>query len=88
MSNRLMTEKNLLIAQEVVNIGQQINRTPAQVALNWVRQLQEKCVIGPILGARTETQIKDNLGILDFKLTNNQIEKLNEISKISSKHLF
>jgi diketogulonate reductase-like aldo/keto reductase len=36
----------------------------------------------PIIGARTEVQIKDNLGCLDFELTSDQLKRLDEKSKI------
>lgn len=36
----------------------------------------------PIIGARTEKQLKDNLGCLDFGLTSDQIERLNKASPI------
>jgi aryl-alcohol dehydrogenase-like predicted oxidoreductase len=51
-----------------------------QIALNWLRQQQHqtdkgKGVIISIIGARTEAQIKDNnLGCLDFELTQGQLE--------------
>ena len=39
-------------------------------------------VIIPIIGARTEPQIKDNLGCLDFELTSDQLKRLEKKSKI------
>jgi diketogulonate reductase-like aldo/keto reductase len=50
--------------------------------LNWIRQQKGRGVIIPIIGARTEAQIKDNLGCLDFELTPNHMNRLDEISKI------
>ena len=38
--------------------------------------------IVPILGARTELQIKDNLGCLDFELSSDQLARLSEASPI------
>jgi len=70
MSAAFVNERNLSIATEVQTIAKEINKTPSQIALNWVRQQQQKNrVIIPIIGARTESQIKDNLGCLDFELT-------------------
>ena len=76
-------KEKLAVAAEVIKIAQDIQRTPSQVALNWVRQRQKKAVMIPIIGARTEAQIMDNLGCLDFKLETNQLDQLNEFSKIS-----
>jgi diketogulonate reductase-like aldo/keto reductase len=36
----------------------------------------------PIVGSRKESQIKDNLAYLQFELSNEQMQRLNEISKI------
>ena len=54
---------------ELVKIAEEINRTPSQVAINWVRQQQSKAKILPILGARTLDQLKDNMSVLDFDLS-------------------
>lgn len=64
--------------QTVVELANEIGRSAAQVAINWVRQSAPHVI--PILGARTEAQIKDNLGVLDFKLTEEQIAKLNKVA--------
>jgi aryl-alcohol dehydrogenase-like predicted oxidoreductase len=76
-----LTDHNLKIAETVKSIAQQIGRTSSQVALNWVRQ-QKRGVIIPIFGARTLAQAQDNLGALDFTLTDEQLSKLDEVSKI------
>ena len=60
---------------------------PAQVALNWIRQQkllrqQRQSKIIPIIGARNTSQIKDNLACLEFELSNEQMQRLNEVSKI------
>lgn len=73
-------EANLRIAGEVVKIADEIGRSPAQVALNWVRQ--QPGVIIPIIGARTVEQMKDNLGCLEFSLTEDQLHRLSQVSQI------
>jgi aryl-alcohol dehydrogenase-like predicted oxidoreductase len=82
MSAVFVNKKNLSIADEVQTIAKEIGRTPSQVALNWIRQQKDRGVIIPIIGARTEAQIKDNLGCLDFELSSDHIDRLDEISKI------
>jgi aryl-alcohol dehydrogenase-like predicted oxidoreductase len=78
-----VNERNLSIADEVRTIAQEINRTPSQVALNWIRQQNKsRGVIIPIIGARTEGQIRDNLGCLDFELSVDQLKRLDEKSRI------
>jgi aryl-alcohol dehydrogenase-like predicted oxidoreductase len=84
MSASYVNERNLSIAKVVQTIANEINKTPSQIALNWIRQQQrkQKGVIIPIIGARTEAQIKDDLGCLDFDLTSDQLQRLDEKSKI------
>lgn len=83
MSAAFVNERNLSIATEVQEIANEINKTPSQIALNWIRQQnKDKGVIIPIIGAKTEAQVKDNLGCLDFELTTDQLKRLDEKSKI------
>jgi aryl-alcohol dehydrogenase-like predicted oxidoreductase len=86
-ANRLLNDRNILIAEEVSKIAKEIGCSAAQVALNWIRQQNikvsdRKNKIIPIIGARKETQMKDNLACLDLELTSEQMQRLNEISKI------
>jgi aryl-alcohol dehydrogenase-like predicted oxidoreductase len=94
----LLTDRNGLIVEQVVKIANEIGRSPAQVALNWIRQQHQyqqqqqpnapllttyrKNKIIPIIGARKESQIRDNLECLRFELTNEQLQRLDAISKI------
>jgi aryl-alcohol dehydrogenase-like predicted oxidoreductase len=85
-ANRVLNNRNMLIAQEVSKIAKEIGRSAAQVALNWVRQQNIMSStwnrIIPIIGARKETQVKDNLACIEFELTTEQMKMLNEVSKI------
>jgi aryl-alcohol dehydrogenase-like predicted oxidoreductase len=86
LADMMLTERNLLIAEEVLKIAKEIGRSPAQVALNWVRQqnmsqkLPNKII--PIIGARNTKHLDDNLACLDFELTDKQMQRLNEISRV------
>lgn len=73
-------EQDLVIASEVAQIAREIGCSPAQVAINWVRQ--QPGVMIPILGATKLSQIKDNLESLDHPLEAEHIARLNEISAI------
>lgn len=75
-----LNERNTAIAKEVVAIANEIGCSAGNVALNWVRK--QKGTVIPIVGARKEEQIKDNLNCLNFDLTGEQMNRLNEISKI------
>jgi aryl-alcohol dehydrogenase-like predicted oxidoreductase len=83
MSASFVNERNISIAAEVQAIAKEMSKTPSQVALNWIRQRQkDKAVMIPIVGARTEVQVNDNLGCLDFELTSDQLKRLDEKSRI------
>lgn len=70
----------LRIAQEVIKVAGKYDKTPSQVALNWVRE--QPGVIIPILGAKTVDQLQDNLGFLDFPLDRKDLERLERVSHI------
>jgi aryl-alcohol dehydrogenase-like predicted oxidoreductase len=74
----LANERYISIAAQVQGIADEIGRKPSQVALNWLRQ---RGVI-PILGARTESQIVENLGCVEFALTAEQMQLLDDASRI------
>lgn len=75
-----LKDKNILISEAVVEIANEIGHSPAQVAINWVRQ--QSGVIIPLVGARKESQMKDNLESIKFTLEAEHLERLNEVSKI------
>lgn len=60
-------------------IAEETGKTVAQIALNWV--LQRPTVCNVIIGARNEEQLKQNLGAIGWKLTPEQIRKLDEASE-------
>ena len=74
-------EKTLKVVSEVQRISEEVGKPMSQVAINWVRQ-QAKAQMIPILGARSVKQLKDNLGVLDWKLTDEQWKCLDEVSAI------
>jgi aryl-alcohol dehydrogenase-like predicted oxidoreductase len=76
------SERSLLLGDRVVGIARDIGRLPAQVAISWVRQQQDKAQVIPILGARSAEQMRDNLGVLDFELDPQQIATIDAISDI------
>jgi aryl-alcohol dehydrogenase-like predicted oxidoreductase len=78
--NESASERAMAIGDAVVALADEIGRSPSQVAINWVRQ--QPGTIVPIVGARRETQIKENLGCLDFELTSEQVKRLSDASPI------
>lgn len=73
-------EKIKKIASVLIDLAKEINHTPSQLAINWARQQSPNII--PIIGARSEKHLKDNLGCLDFELTHEQIQRLNDSSPI------
>ncbi|RIB27348.1 aldo/keto reductase [Gigaspora rosea] len=71
-------EQNWKILDEITAIAAETKRSPAQVALNWISQ--KPGITSPLIGARTKAQLVDNLGALEFKLTPEQMARLDDIS--------
>jgi aryl-alcohol dehydrogenase-like predicted oxidoreductase len=80
MALQELDERKLSVAEATVEVAEQLGRSPSQVAIRWL--LQRPGVASPILGARTAGQLEDNLGSLDFELTDEQMARLNESSDI------
>jgi aryl-alcohol dehydrogenase-like predicted oxidoreductase len=66
------------VIDTLMTIAQDVGKSPAQVALNWL--LQRPGVTAPILGARTVEQLEDNLGSIGWSLNVDQMEQLNKAS--------
>lgn len=74
--------------RDVLQVAQEIGCTPSQVALAWVRQQQRyRNAVIPIIGARTLSQITDNLGCLSAILSADQYSRLDEASAIEADYL-
>jgi aryl-alcohol dehydrogenase-like predicted oxidoreductase len=76
--SRDTSERLQTMAAVLLDLANETGHTPSQIAINWVRQRPYHIL--PILGARSEKQLKDNLGCLDFELTREEIDCLNEAS--------
>jgi len=77
---KLFTERVARIAGAVEKVAENRGVSPARVALNWVRRKPGLMI--PIIGARTESQVKDNLGCLDFDLSDEEMASLDEVSRV------
>ncbi|WP_009632647.1 aldo/keto reductase [Synechocystis sp. PCC 7509] len=73
-----LTNSEFAIASLVQKIAQETNRSPAQVAINWVRS---KGII-PILGANKLSQLQTDLACLDFQLSTEHLKALDDASTI------
>ncbi len=75
-----ITERKRSITAAVVKVAEAIGKTPAQVALAWVRQ--QPGVMIPIIGARRLSQLEDNMACMDFTLDQAHLQELDEISRV------
>jgi aryl-alcohol dehydrogenase-like predicted oxidoreductase len=74
-------EKTNALAREVLALADTLGASPSQVAIAWV--LAQPWPLIPIVGARTEAQLRDNLGALDVELTVEAVERLSAASGFS-----
>ena len=72
-------ERTWSILDELFAVAAEASKTPAQVALNWVKD--RPGVTAPIIGARSLPQLEENLGATGWSLDAGQIERLNKISE-------
>jgi aryl-alcohol dehydrogenase-like predicted oxidoreductase len=66
------------LAREVLAVVDELGATPAQVATAWVRHQPWRVV--PIVGARSEAQLRENLAVLDIRLEEEHVERLSAAS--------
>lgn len=68
------------IIDELEAIAKEVEKTVAQVALNWL--LQRPTVSNIIIGARNEEQLKQNFGAVGWNLTVDQVKRLDKVSEV------
>ncbi|MSP48682.1 MAG: aldo/keto reductase [Alphaproteobacteria bacterium] len=78
MGPQVPDEQLYMIVDVLEALAQETGRTVSQVALNWV--LRRPTVASVVVGARTEAQLRENLGAVDFTLTPEQVKRLDEAS--------
>jgi aryl-alcohol dehydrogenase-like predicted oxidoreductase len=71
-------ERTWQVIDALLALAQETDKTPAQVALNWL--LQKPAVTAPIIGARTLAHLDDNLGAAGWALSPEQMERLDQVS--------
>lgn len=68
------------IVGALLQVSQKINRSPAQIALAWLRHRDMPVI--PIIGARKLDQFRDNLECLNIRLSDEQLATLDEASSL------
>ena len=68
------------IIELLVGIGEEHGVSAAEIALAWL--LRRPAVASVVIGANTETQLRTNLKAVDVRLTDDDMERLNVVSKM------
>jgi aryl-alcohol dehydrogenase-like predicted oxidoreductase len=77
-------ERNLRIADEVVDIALEVDATPAQVALAWI--LAHGDHIAPIPGTKRVSRVEENIAADNVVLTPEQIARLDALPVAAGDH--
>jgi aryl-alcohol dehydrogenase-like predicted oxidoreductase len=78
--SRYNVETTWVIIDKVVEIAKRLDKSPAQVSLNWL--LNKGNVSSIILGASKVLQLEDNLGCLGWSLSDEDMASLDAVSDI------
>jgi aryl-alcohol dehydrogenase-like predicted oxidoreductase len=70
------TDENWAVLDEVREIADAKDVTPAQVSLAWL--LHKDVVDSPIIGPRSIEHLEENVGAVDISLTDEEIERMEE----------
>jgi aryl-alcohol dehydrogenase-like predicted oxidoreductase len=63
------------VLDEIRAIAEELDATPAQVALRWLIEQPEFTTV-PIVGARTPEQLTENLGAVECSLSDEQFNRI------------
>ena len=70
--------------QTLLEVSDELGRSPAQVALRWV--LEQQAMTSVIVGARHAGHLRDNVGASGWKLEGDALQKLNEVSHLPDRY--
>lgn len=73
-------ERVYRIVDVLVEIGRERNVSAAQVALNWA--MNKPCVDTVVIGARNEEQLRDNLAAAGWRLSVEEMSRLDAVSAL------
>ena len=68
------------VVDAIDEVAKETGKTVPQISLNWL--LQRPSVATLIVGARNEEQLRQNLGSIGWKLTSEQMAKLDAVSEV------
>ncbi|MDS0298382.1 aldo/keto reductase [Halogeometricum sp. S1BR25-6] len=70
-----LSERGWKVLDAVREVADEADASPAQVALRWLMDYPDATVV-PIVGARTEEQLDENIGAADVDLSDEQWERI------------
>jgi len=81
MQLRREIERSRPLVQALEEIANEHDATPAQIALNWLIHFQGEAVVA-IPGASKVKQAEESAGVMNFKLSNAAMARLDELSRV------
>jgi aryl-alcohol dehydrogenase-like predicted oxidoreductase len=72
------------IVDAMAAVGKRRNATVAQIALAWL--LHQPSVTSVIIGAKKQTQLKDNLESVDVKLDDTDLKEIDTVSRVTPEY--
>ncbi|MFY7898575.1 MAG: aldo/keto reductase [Chitinophagaceae bacterium] len=79
-NSKRLNDRSIAITKEVMAIAEELGAQPSHVALKWTMQQPFSSI--PIVGATKLTQLQENLAAVNITLSEQQINRLNEVSNI------
>lgn len=73
-------EKSLPVIRLLKELSGKYNATPSQIALNWLIHFHGETVVA-IPGATKENHVKENTGAMSFRLSPEDMDKLDQVSR-------
>jgi aryl-alcohol dehydrogenase-like predicted oxidoreductase len=84
--DRAMSAQNDRIVQKLIEIGQNRDRTPAQVAIAWVLDHPE--ITAAMIGPDTPEHVDENFGGVGWELTPEERSALDEVSELEGPYTY
>lgn len=70
-------KNNVLLEPILVELAEKYKKSPAQIIINWLMQRG----IVPLAKTATPSRMKENFDVFDFKLSNEDVKRVNSINK-------
>jgi aryl-alcohol dehydrogenase-like predicted oxidoreductase len=75
---RYFNDKGWAVHDALEKLASQKGKSVSQIALAWL--LSNPVITSPIVGPRSPEQLEDNLGVVGFRLSSDEVKSLDEVS--------